>query len=249
MYIKTCRWQDSFLCYNFKKTDLFPKKGLICRNSYDLSLISDIWIASAIIFLLCSAFKNNKKVHCHPSVKWQCTCNNLLIPVFEQNPKKRRPDYSATAIASTSQSTFFGSCFTATQERAGLLVKYFSYTALNAVKSAISARKQVVLITLSNVSPASSRIAPTFLQDCSACASILSPTTSPVAGSTGIWPDANTKLPAIFAWEYGPIAAGAFFVSNVFIIIPPVWFGIFCCTLILPLQNYFVNRNCSVLSQ
>ena len=78
-------------------------------------------------------------------------------------------NYSATAIASTSQSTFFGSCFTATQERAGLLVKYFSYTALNAAKSAISARKHVVLMTLSNVSPASSRIAPTFLQECYEC--------------------------------------------------------------------------------
>ena len=32
-----------------------------------------------------------------------------------------------------------------------------------AAKSAISARKHVVLITLSNVSPASSRIAPTLL--------------------------------------------------------------------------------------
>ena len=54
-----------------------------------------------------------------------------------------------TAITSTSQSTPFGSAFTATQERAGFPVKYFAYTSLKAAKSAISARKQVVLITFS----------------------------------------------------------------------------------------------------
>ncbi len=58
-------------------------------------------------------------------------------------------DYSTTAITSTSQSTFFGNVFTATQLLAGLEVKYFAYTSLNAAKSPISARKQVVFKTLS----------------------------------------------------------------------------------------------------
>ncbi len=43
-----------------------------------------------------------------------------------------------------------GRSFTATQERAGFPVKYFAYTALNAAKSAISARKQVVFTTSVN---------------------------------------------------------------------------------------------------
>ena len=71
-------------------------------------------------------------------------------------------------MASTSHRTPFGKAFTATQERAGLLTKYFSYTALKAAKSPISARKQVVLTTFSNLVQAASRMAPTFLMDCSA---------------------------------------------------------------------------------
>ena len=45
---------------------------------------------------------------------------------------------------------------TATQERAGLPVKYSLYTSLNATKSPISYKKQVVLNTLSDDEPASS---------------------------------------------------------------------------------------------
>ena len=41
--------------------------------------------------------------------------------------------------------------FTAMQERAGLEVKYLAYTSLNALKSAISAKKQVVLTTFGEV--------------------------------------------------------------------------------------------------
>ena len=54
-----------------------------------------------------------------------------------------------SAIASISQRTPFGRDLTATQLLAGLEVKYLAYTSLNAVKSPISAKKQVVLITLS----------------------------------------------------------------------------------------------------
>jgi hypothetical protein len=36
---------------------------------------------------------------------------------------------------------------------------------------------------------------------------------SPVDGIIGICPEIKMKLPALIAWEYGPIAAGAFFVD------------------------------------
>lgn len=36
------------------------------------------------------------------------------------------------------------------------------------------------------------------------------PLISPVAGFTGICPDVNNTPFKIIAWEYGPIAAGAF---------------------------------------
>ena len=52
-------------------------------------------------------------------------------------------------MASISQSTPLGRSFTATQLRAGLEVKYLAYTSLKAAKSEMSARKQVVLTTLS----------------------------------------------------------------------------------------------------
>ena len=39
---------------------------------------------------------------------------------------------------------------------------------------------------------------------------VTSPSTSfIVAGSSGIWPAVNSRLPALIACEYGPIAAGA----------------------------------------
>ena len=57
--------------------------------------------------------------------------------------------YYTAAITSTSQSTFFGSVLTATQERAGLFTKYFAYTSLNAAKSFMSARKHTVLTAFS----------------------------------------------------------------------------------------------------
>ena len=91
-----------------------------------------------------------------------------------------------------------------------MLIKYPSYTALNSAKSPMSARKQVVFKTEPKSVPAASRITPTFLQDCSAWVSIVSPETAPVAGSTGIWPEINYIFPETLACEYGPIAAGAF---------------------------------------
>ena len=55
---------------------------------------------------------------------------------------------------SISTSAPLGISFTATQLRAGREVKYFSYTALKAAKSFMSARKQTVFITLSVEEPA-----------------------------------------------------------------------------------------------
>ena len=63
-------------------------------------------------------------------------------------------------MASISHRAPLGRSFTATQERAGLEVKYLAYTSLKAAKSAISARKQVVLTTLSKPEPAASRMGP-----------------------------------------------------------------------------------------
>ena len=37
---------------------------------------------------------------------------------------------------------------------------------------------------------------------------VTAPTMSPVAGSSGIWPEKYTVLPARTACEYGPMAAG-----------------------------------------
>ena len=81
--------------------------------------------------------------------------------------------YQSVAITSTSTSTFLGSVFTATQLRAGLVVKYLAYTPLNATKSDISARKQVVFTAFSNELPASFNTSPKFFITCSACSSIV----------------------------------------------------------------------------
>ena len=90
--------------------------------------------------------------------------------------------------APISHRTPLGSSRTATQLRAGLEVKNLAYTSLKAAKSPMSARKQVVLKTFSKLEPAASRMAPTFLQLCSAWAAMPSGT-APVAGSAGIWPE------------------------------------------------------------
>ena len=62
-------------------------------------------------------------------------------------------------MISTSTATPNGRSFTATQERAGLDVKYFAYTSLKGLKSLISAKKHVVLITLEKSEPASANTA------------------------------------------------------------------------------------------
>lgn len=85
--------------------------------------------------------------------------------------KKYNPSYTS-AIISTSTITPNGRSFTATHERAGLEVKYLAYTSLNALKSPISAKKQVVLTTLEKSVPASVNTASIFLHTCSVCSTI-----------------------------------------------------------------------------
>src|SRR3954466_4556036 len=52
-------------------------------------------------------------------------------------------------------------------------------------------------------------MAPMFVNTCRVCSWTPPATSWPVAGSSGICPDRNSRLPALMAWEYGPIAAGA----------------------------------------
>jgi hypothetical protein len=45
----------------------------------------------------------------------------------------------------------------------------------------------------------------------------MSPINSPVVGLTGTCPEINNKFPDLMAWEYGPIALGAFSVKITFL--------------------------------
>src|SRR3954469_7977038 len=44
---------------------------------------------------------------------------------------------------------------------------------------------------------------------CLVCSPTSPPTSSPVAGSSGVWPERNSSSPVRIAWLYGPTAAGA----------------------------------------
>lgn len=68
-----------------------------------------------------------------------------------------------SAMASISYRAPPGSVFIATQDLAGLDGKCFSYTALKAAKTAMSLKKQVILMTFSGLLPAAARTAVTFL--------------------------------------------------------------------------------------
>ena len=125
----------------------------------------------------------------------------FIIYLTKKGDRIGRPLFYMVAITSTSTSAPLGSVFTATQERAGLLTKYLAYIPLNAAKSAISERKQVVLITFSKDAPAAQRTAFRFLQTCSVCSSIVVASTFPVLGSIGIWPDVKTIFPIFIACE------------------------------------------------
>ena len=120
--------------------------------------------------------------------------------------------FYTTAITSTSTKAPLGRADTATQLRAGLPVKYLAYTSLNLAKSLISARKQVVFTTSSKVAPEAESTAEILCITCSVCVLISFPTRFPLAGSSAICPEQKSKFPDFTACEYGPTAAGAFFV-------------------------------------
>src|SRR5688572_3533107 len=88
----------------------------------------------------------------------------------------------------------------------------------------MSARKHVVFTTSAKVQPAASRTAPRLRRARSAWASRPS-ASSPVAGSTPIWPAQNTRLSTAIAWLYGPAAVGAALVltaRRVILVLPPL---------------------------
>src|SRR3954465_2860705 len=63
--------------------------------------------------------------------------------------------------------------------------------------------------TASRGRPAASRRAPMFVNTCRVCSWTPPGTSWPVAGSSGICPERNSRPPALIACEEGPIAAGA----------------------------------------
>src|SRR5689334_5963895 len=82
----------------------------------------------------------------------------------------------------------------------------------------MSARKTVVFTTFPKLDPPASSTAERFLRTCSVCSVTSFETNSPVAGSSGIWPEQKRKPPVFIAWEYGPIAPGALSVETISLI-------------------------------
>src|SRR5688572_21951986 len=73
----------------------------------------------------------------------------------------------------------------------------------------MSARYTVVRRTWSKEVPAASRI-PARFRNTRCVGTVMSPSTiTPLAGSSGIWPETKSSEPARIACEYGPMAAGA----------------------------------------
>src|SRR5439155_763375 len=71
-------------------------------------------------------------------------------------------------------------------------------------------RNTVVFVTRSSPDPDSTRTAARLSSTRLVCARMSSPpTSSPVVGSSAIWPAQKTKSPATIAWLYGPTGAGA----------------------------------------
>ena len=58
-----------------------------------------------------------------------------------------------------------------------------------------------------------------FSRDCFVCAWMFASASSPVAGLIGSWPEMYILSPATIAWEYGPIAPGAFVVATTFFMV------------------------------
>lgn len=125
----------------------------------------------------------------HPKIK------NILLKNILTAIKNTACSFYLTAITSISTSAFLGNSFTATQERAGFDVKYFAYTSLNATKSLISAKKQVVLTTSSKSYPAAFNSSDMFSIHFCVCSSIVPFMNSPVFASRGICPEQYSVFP------------------------------------------------------
>ena len=87
--------------------------------------------------------------------------------------------------------------------------KYVAYTSFIFAKSFMSSRYTVERTTASNEVPAAVRISPMLRKTRCVCAEMSPSTRLPVAGSIGTWPETKSRLPALMAWEYGPMAFGA----------------------------------------
>src|SRR5690348_7872400 len=113
-----------------------------------------------------------------------------------------------------------GSAFTATVVRAGYgLLKRLPYAPFMAGKLAMSVRYTLHLITWSMDRPASlSALSRLSKQRC-VWASTSPLINSPVAGSSGVWPERYSRSPAQTPTEYGPMAAGALELSTIFLVI------------------------------
>src|SRR3546814_8509687 len=95
-------------------------------------------------------------------------------------------------------------------ERAGYgWLKYSAITALTSANWPRLVRYRPTRATSSSEPPAASQTAPGLSHARLACAAMSPATSSPVAGSIGIWQDMETVSPQRTACEYGPMAAGA----------------------------------------
>src|SRR3989338_7351224 len=82
----------------------------------------------------------------------------------------------------------------------------------------MSRRYTATLATASKPTPETLRTSFIFLKTWVVCSLTPPATNSTVAGLSAICPEQNTRLSAITAWEYGPIALGALSVCTDFII-------------------------------
>ena len=83
----------------------------------------------------------------------------------------------------------------------------------------MSVKKILVFTTWLKSTPASVKMALMFSITCRVSVFISSITSSPLTGFMGICPETNKRPPAITAWLYGPIGAGALLVLIIVFII------------------------------
>ena len=74
------------------------------------------------------------------------------------------------------------------------------YTSLTSANVRMSVRYTVSLTASPSVAPAAWQTAARFSRQRPACSPAVAPTSSPVRGSSGIWPEQNSRPPARTAW-------------------------------------------------